>query len=169
MAQYKTERLLIRNCRLEDAEFMFELYNSPKWIEFIGDRNIKTIEDARNYLLNGVLKMYDANGLGLYIVHLKESKIPIGICSLIKRDYLDFPDIGFAFLPEYEGKGYALEATKATLTYSKNHLGLDRILAISLEKNIKSISLLEKLGLRFERIINAPDDEEELMLFSMEL
>ena len=162
----ETERLILSQFTTDDAKFIVELVNSPGWIEFIGDRNIKTDEQAKNYLENGPLKSYDLNGFGLYLVALKTERTPIGMCGIIKRDHLENPDIGFAFLPEFAGKGLAFEIAKATMTYAKDKLKLPKIFAITVSDNKTSINLLEKIGLIFINEFRFAGDEEELMLFS---
>jgi RimJ/RimL family protein N-acetyltransferase len=163
-----TERLIIRKFDLSDAGFIIELLNSPGWLQFIGDRNVKTVADAEGYLLNGPLKSYEVNGFGLYGVTLKDGT-PIGMCGLIKRDALQHVDVGFAFMPLHTGKGYALEATEAILSYARNELGFTTILAITTQDNVQSINLLKKIGLRFERLIQMPGDDEVLMLHTTAL
>lgn len=162
----KTERLNLRKFRIDDTEFIIDLVNSPGWIEFIGDRNIKTLEEAKNYLANGPIKSYAVNGYGLSLVELKNEKIPIGMCGIIKRDNLENPDIGFAFLPDFTGKGYAFEIANATMSYAKEKLNLSIIYAITVSNNKPSINLLEKLGMKFIKLFCLPNDDEELMLFS---
>jgi RimJ/RimL family protein N-acetyltransferase len=162
----ETERLLLREFSLDDTAFIIELLNSPGWIKYIGDRNIKTEQQALAYLQNGPLKSYQQNGFGLSMVEKKDGHVPIGMCGIIKRDTLDNPDIGFAFLPEYNGKGYALEMAAATLAYAKQALGLPVISAITLADNSKSIRLLEKIGLQFSQTVVFPGSEEELLLYN---
>ena len=162
----ETERLLLRLLTTDDAKFIVKLVNTPGWIEFIGDMNIKTNEQAKIYLENGPLKSYVLNGFGLYMVELKIEKIQIGICGIIKRDLLENPDIGFAFLPEYTGKGLAFEIAKATMIYGGEKLRLSKIFAVTVSHNKDSIKLLEKIGLRFIHEFCFPGEEEELMLFS---
>lgn len=161
-----TERLSLREFCLDDAAFILELLNTTGWKRFIGDRGIKTTEAAKGYLLNGPLKSYETHGFGLWLVALKETGKAIGMCGLLKREQLDQPDIGFAFLPAHTGKGYALEAAKASLVYAGKQLGISTVLAITKVDNILSISLLKKLGLHFDKIIQLPSNEEELFLFS---
>lgn len=161
----KTERLILRQFEFSDAGFIMELVNSPGWLEFIGDRNIRTEEDSIQYLQRGPMKSYQENGFGLSMVTTKEGT-PIGMCGILKRENFEHPDIGFAFLPEFMGKGYAFEIAEATLKYAKTELNLDPILAITMPTNKKSIRLLEKIGLKFKKIMYAPDKNEELMLFS---
>jgi len=161
----ETERLILRQFTIEDAKFIIELLNSPGWIKFIGDRNIKTEEQAKNYLLNGPIKSYAENGFGLSLVELKKDSIPIGMCGIIKRENLEGPDIGFAFLPEFMGKGFAFEIANATMVFAKDNLKLFSIFAITVPDNKKSIKLLEKLGLKFIEAFKFPNDDAELMLF----
>lgn len=158
----ETERLRLRQFTLNDTKFIIELLNSPGWIEFIGDRNVKTEEQAIEYLKNGPLKSYAKNGHGLSLVETKEGQ-PIGMCGIIKRDSLDNADIGFAFLPEFMGKGLAFEIANATLIYAFNILKVSKLLAITLPNNVKSIKLLEKIGMRFVKI--SRHNDEDLMLF----
>lgn len=162
----ETDRLILCHLSTDDAPFIFELLNTPGWLQFIGDRGIKTLEDASNYALNGPIKSYEKFGFGLYLTKLKDDNTPIGICGLIKRDTLEDVDIGFAFLPEHSGKGYAFEAATATLNYARKNLGLQRIVAITDEDNVNSIRLLEKTGLVFEKKIQMPGEEKELLLFA---
>jgi RimJ/RimL family protein N-acetyltransferase len=161
----ETDRLVIRQLTLEDTSFVIELVNSPGWLRFIGDRNIKTDVQAKNYLENGPLKSYEQNGFGLYLAELKSEKTPIGMCGLIKRDTLPEPDIGFAFFPEFMGKGFAFEAASAVMALAINTLKLPTILAITLPDNDRSRKLLEKIGLKFSKLFSFPDANEELMLY----
>lgn len=165
MTIIETNRLLLRQFNEQDTAFIVELLNSPGWLEFIGDRNIKTENDARNYLVNGPMKSYTENGFGLSMVELKETATPIGMCGLIKRTTLEHVDIGFAFLPGYAGQGYAYEIASATLDYAFKTIGLDKVLAITVVNNEPSIRLLKKIGLRFEKMVQF--ENEELMLFGI--
>lgn len=161
----ETERLILRQFDLNDTDFILKLLNSPGWLRFIGDRNIRTTEDAKDYLINGPIKSYQTIGFGLSLVALKDNELPIGMCGIIKRDNLENVDIGFAFLDEYTGKGYAFEIASATIKYAKEVLKLETILAITDPKNVNSIKLLNKIGLSFDKIIKFPEKNEELMLF----
>ena len=161
----ETERLLLREFELTDAKFILTLVNTPGWLEFIGDRNIKTEAAAVTYLQSGPMKSYRENGFGLWMVEKKDGT-PIGMCGILKRESLDHPDIGFAFLPEAMGMGYAFETASATMRYAKTRLHLQTILAITVPKNKKSIRLLEKIGLSFVQTTFSPIDHEALMLFS---
>ncbi len=161
----ETDRLTIRQLTLADAPFIVELVNTPGWLRFIGDRNIKTNEQAETYLTNGPLASYAQNGFGLYGVELKGEKTLIGMCGLIKRETLPNPDIGFAFLPDCIGKGFAFEAASTVMALATNTLSLSVVLAITLPDNQPSRKLLEKIGLKFVKTIASPDNEE-LMLYS---
>jgi RimJ/RimL family protein N-acetyltransferase len=161
----ETDRLILREFTIYDARFIVDLLNSPGWLEFIGDRNVRTEEQADNYLLNVPLRSYHENGFGLYMVELKSGNTPAGMCGLLKRDYLEHHDIGFAFLPEYTGKGYAFEIVSALISYAKQTLSIPTLLAITLPGNTKSIRLLERVGLQFVRMVVPPQGQEELMVF----
>jgi RimJ/RimL family protein N-acetyltransferase len=160
----ETDRLILRWLSPEDAEFILQLLNEPSWLKFIGDKGVRTLEDARSYILQGPLEMYSRLGFGLYLVVLKEEGLPIGMCGLIKRDSLKDVDIGFAFLPAYWGRGYAYEAASAVMAYGKD-LGLNRIVAITSPDNDSSARLLEKLGLRFEEMLKLTPGSEAVKLF----
>ena len=162
----ETERLTLRLQTTDDADFILELMNDPSWLEFIGDRGLRTVEDAREYIKNGAIRTYEQFGFCFYLVERKEDQSPIGICGFVKRDSLEDVDIGFAFLPQYWGKGYAYEAASATLAYGLDTLGLNRIVAITTQDNHASAKLLEKIGLKFERLVQLSNDPEELRLFS---
>ena len=165
MKVLETDRLVLRWLSTGDAEFVLELLNEPSFLQFIGDKGVRTLEDARNYILNGPVDMYNRLGFGLYLTELKEGGVPIGMCGLIKRDGLEDVDIGFAFLPRFWAKGYAYESASAVMAYGKDVLGLKRIVAITSPDNDASGKLLEKLGLKFERMIRLSKDAEEVRLF----
>jgi RimJ/RimL family protein N-acetyltransferase len=162
----ETERLFLRELTEADAPFIQQLVNTPAWLRFIGDRQVHSTADAVRYLQNGPLHSYLENGFGLWLVALKTNQVPVGICGLIRRVLLDAPDMGFAFLPDYMGKGLGYEAASATLRYAREQLGLSRILAITLPENEASVNLLLKIGMRFEKMVQLGEEEEELMLFS---
>lgn len=163
---FETDRLRLKEFTLDDSKFIVELLNSPGWLQFIGDRNIKTEEQAKIYLENGPIKSYKENGYGLSLVEKKDDSIAIGMCGIMKRETLDHPDIGFAFLPGFNGKGYAFEIASATMDYAKHQLKISKILAITVSNNSKSIRLLEKIGLKFIKTINISTSKEELLLYS---
>ncbi|MBE7147628.1 N-acetyltransferase [Bacillus mycoides] len=163
MIVLETERLTLRWLDVKDAPFILELVNDPAWIQFIGDKGIKNLEDAKKYILNGPVDMYNKMGFGLYLVERKEDLTPLGMCGLIKRDSLEDVDIGFAFLEKFRSKGYGYESAAAVIEYGVQKLGLKRIVAITSIDNVASGTLLEKVGLRFEKIIS--DSGENLKLF----
>jgi RimJ/RimL family protein N-acetyltransferase len=165
----ETDRLNLRRLAPGDAEFILELLNDPSFLRFIGDKGVRTLDDARDYIMNGPVDMYERLGFGLYLTELKESGTPIGICGLIKRDGLEDVDIGFAFLPRFWAKGYAYESAAAVMAYGKNALELERIVAITSPDNHASGRLLEKLGLRFERMIRLSKDAPEVRLFAFDV
>jgi len=166
----ETSRLLISKITLKDAPFFLELVNTPGWIKFIGDRKIKTLKQAEEAIKNGHLKSYQTYGFGFYKLQLKEqNNKTIGTCGLIKRDSLEYVEIGFAMLPEYEGKGFGFESSKAILKLAKDPFKLNKISAITLPTNTNSIKLLEKLGLSFEKRVKPFEDDKELLLFVKDL
>ncbi|BFT72493.1 GNAT family N-acetyltransferase [Paenibacillus sp. P36] len=167
MKVLETERLILRQQTIEDAAFILELLNDPSWIQYIGDRGVRTVEDARDYILKGAIDMYARLGFGFYLTELKDGGIPIGICGLAKRDFLADVDVGFAFLPKFRGKGYAFEAARAVICYAQNVLALERIVAITSEDNHASAKLLEKLGLNFEGKIRYENTDEEVHIFGI--
>jgi RimJ/RimL family protein N-acetyltransferase len=162
----ETERLVLRLISVEDAEFILELLNDPSFLRFIGDKKVRTVDDARTYILNGPMQSYERFGYGLYLVELKESSVPIGICGLLRRDTLPDADIGFAFLPQFCGQGYGFESAMAMMVYGRDVLGINRIVAITSPENDASIALLEKLGMQFERLTKLSEDAPEVKLFA---
>lgn len=165
----ETERLIIRRLTLGDSEFILELLNDPSWMRFIGDKGVRTLDDARDYILKNPVAMYERLGFGLYLTKLKSENVLIGICGLIKRDSLEDVDIGFAFLPKFCGKGYAYEAASAVMAYGKIAFGLNRIVAITSSDNYSSAKLLKKLGFSFEKIVKLSDDSESVSLFASDI
>ncbi len=168
MKVLETERLVLRRMSVDDAEFELGLLNEPSFLQFIGDRGVRTLEDARAYILKGPVDMYERLGFGLYIAELKGEGVPIGICGLVKRDFLEDVDIGYALLPRFWGQGYACEAASAVMEYGQGTLGLKRIVAITHPDNQSSIRVLEKLGFRFDRMIRTKADGPETRLFVWE-
>ena len=163
----ETERLTLRHLAPEaDAEFILALLNEPSFLQYIGDKNVRTLDNARDYIRNGPVKSYAENGFGLFRVGLKDDGRAIGICGLIKRDTLPDPDIGFAFLPDYWNKGYAYESAAAVLQHAREALRFQRILAITAPDNEPSARLLAKIGLRFERLVRLSEDTAEVKLFT---
>lgn len=160
-----TERLVLRRFTIDDAEFILDLVNDESFIRYIGDRGVRTLDNARAYLVNGPMAMYERFGFGLYLVALKDTLVPIGMCGLLKRDALEDVDVGFAFLPRYRSRGYAFEAASAAMEHGRDVLGIDRIVAITSPDNETSIKLLLKLGLRFDRMIRLPGEQDDSRLF----
>lgn len=160
-----TPRLQIRPIVTSDADFVLALHLSPGWLAYIGDRGVRDLETAQRYIQDGPLRSYAQHGFGLWVVVLKKTGTPIGLCGLLKRDYLDVPDLGFAFLPEFQKMGYGFEAASAVLGYAERELGLGRILATTLPHNIASIHLLEKLGFRFRSNLKLEKGASELKLY----
>lgn len=153
----ETERLRLRQFAPEDAAFVLELLNEPSWLRFIGDRGVRTLDDARAYIENGPRAMFARHGFSLLVAERKVDGAALGMCGLIRRDSLDAPDIGYALLPRAWGQGYAREAATAVLAHGHSVLGLPRILAITDPDNAASIRLLEELGMQFVRIIPYED------------
>jgi RimJ/RimL family protein N-acetyltransferase len=163
-----TARLVLRRLHAGDAPFIYQLLNEPSWLQYIGDRGIRTLEDAVRYIETGPLFMYERYGLGLYHVRLAADGQPVGVCGLLKRESLEDVDLGFALLPGFRGEGYAREAAAAVLSHGRTVLGLQRIVAIVLRHNAPSRRLLEGLGFRLERPVRLVDDREELLLYACE-
>ena len=166
MKIFETERLILREIVESDAAFIVELLNSPSFIKYIGNRNIRSVAEARGAIENVYRKSYAENNFGLYIVELKESDAAIGFCGFVKRDFLPEADIGFAFLPQFEKKGHGFESAAALLKYGREKLNFGRVLAITTPNNENSVKLLEKLGFVFENLIEVPPNNEKLKLFA---
>jgi RimJ/RimL family protein N-acetyltransferase len=166
MIVLETDRLVLRRLSTHDADFILQLLNEPSFLRFIGDRGVRTLDDARAYIAKGPIDSYDRHGFGLCLVSRKDDGIPIGMCGLLKRDALRDVDVGFAFLPEFWGKGYAFESASAVLSYGRDVLRLGRIVAITSPDNDGSIRVLTKLGMRFEGMIQLTDSEPEVRLFA---
>jgi len=162
----ETDRLYLRMITEDDAVFMLALFNSNGWLKYIGDRNVRSVDEAAAYIRKHYLASYKENGFGSYAVVIKDSGEIIGSCGIYKRPNLDNPDIGFAFLPDYLGKGYGYEAAKAIMDYAGAELGITTILGFTVEYNQPSIRLLEKLGLSQKGTYTFDDDPEQLLLFS---
>ncbi len=166
MHALETEHLTLRRLTLDDGEFILALLNEPSFIEMIGDRGVRTVEEAQGYIRKGALANYERLGFGMYLAALKADGTPIGICGLLKRDTLPDIDVGFAFRPAFWRRGYAYESCLAVIEQGRREFGLKRLVAITSPENIGSGKVLEKLGLRFEKMIRLTDDGEELRLFS---
>ncbi|WP_010232465.1 GNAT family N-acetyltransferase [Gillisia marina] len=162
---YQTERLILRPTTLEDAALFLKLLNTPKWLQFIGDRNIKNLQDAEAYIHENILPVFKKNGFGNFTVIRKSDDVKIGCCGLYDRLGVEGIDIGFAFLPEYERQGYALESSAKIKAIAISDFGLTQISAITNPENLGSQKLLEKLELNFSEMITLPKSEERLMLY----
>ena len=163
-----TARLRLREFADRDTAFVIALLNDPAFIANIGDRGVRTPEDALEYIAKGPRASYARHGFGLYLVELIDGAVPIGICGLLQRDELPSPDIGFAFLPAYRSQGFAFESAQAMMAFAADRR-IVRLLAIVNPRNAPSIRLLERLGFRFERTHRAPERDVELRLFAAEL
>jgi len=161
----KTRRLDLRELDFGDAAFIVELLNEAGFIRFIGDKGVRTLGDARDYIQQGPMDSYARNGFGLYAACLDGT--PIGICGLVKREGLNDPDVGFAFLSRYWSLGYAVESAAAILAHAGDTLGIKRVVAITSPDNHASIAVLQKIGLKFERMIRLVDHSPELKLFGL--
>jgi len=156
MSIVKTDRLSLRKIDTDDAEFMLRLLNDPAFIQYVGDKKARDLESAKTYILEGPVESYQSYGYGLYLVETIDNRAPIGICGILKRDFLDHADIGFALIPEYREVGYAFEAAQATIELARSELKLPHNVAFTAANNTSSIKLLEKLGMAFDRMIDLP-------------
>ncbi|WP_044337137.1 GNAT family N-acetyltransferase [Rossellomorea aquimaris] len=168
MKVIETKRLILRWVEFSDAEFIMKLLNEPGWLQYIGDKGIRTLDDAVDYIMNGPRAMYEREGFGLFLTEHKEEQAPIGLCGLMKREGLEDVDIGFAFLSSYQSKGYAFEAATGTLEIAKK-LGIKKLAAITTKDNGSSSRLLEKLGMHFEGYVTLPNDTEELKKYGLDI
>ncbi|KPE50588.1 GNAT family N-acetyltransferase [Chryseobacterium indologenes] len=165
---YETERLILRPMSLEDRDLIFELYNTPKFIRYIGDRHIKTPDDAEDYIRNRFLPQFEKLGFGNYAIITKEGSKKIGGIGIFEREGLDVADIGFSLLEEFEGKGYAYEAAVKVKSIGMDDFGLTKISAITSKDNFSSQKLIEKLGLQLKGYVTLPDDDDELLYYETE-
>jgi RimJ/RimL family protein N-acetyltransferase len=166
MIVLETSRLRLRHLTFDDAAFMLTLLNDPSFHANIGDRGVRTLDDARRFLQAGHVASYERNGYGHYLVELKRDDTPIGTCGLIKRDFIGEIDLGFAYLPAYWSQGYATEAATAVMDYGRNTLGIQRIVAVVSPGNTGSIRVLEKLGLKYAGLTRLAADAEYIHLYS---
>lgn len=169
MAEIETDRLELRRLTVDDSPFILRLLNEPSFLQHIGDRGVRFLADATQYILSGPIASYERYGFGLFLVELREDHTPIGICGLLKRDALDDVDVGFAFVPESWSKGYAYESVVGTLAYARDTHHLKRVVAITSPDNVASINLLVKLGFYFDRMVLMPGDKDEVKVFARRL
>jgi RimJ/RimL family protein N-acetyltransferase len=163
-AVIQTGRLVLRRLELSDAVFILELLNEPEFLRFIGDKGVRDLDNARDYILKGPVDSYGRHGFGLYATCLYDGT-PVGICGLVKREGLADVDVGFAFLSRHRSKGYAVESASAVLEHARRVLRLPRIVAITSPDNAASVAVLERIGLKFERMIRLAEHSPELKLF----
>ena len=164
----ETERLFLRQLCEDDAQFILELLNEPAFLRNIGDKGVRDVNGACRYIVTGPVASYRQFGFGLYLVELKETSLAIGICGLLKRESMLDIEIGFAFLERYWAKGYAFEAASAVMEYGRTALRLKRVVATTAPENYGSIRILEKLGLRFEKMIHLPGYAGETSVYAIE-
>ena len=157
----------MRRFELHDAEFILALLNEPSFLRYIGDKGVRTLDDARNYLQSGPLESYQRHGFGLLMVARRDDQVPVGMCGLLKRDELDDPDVGFAFLPQFWSLGYGFESTEAILEYGRDRLEMKRIVGITSPENDASIRLLLKAGLSFEGKVQLAPDAGDVNLYAV--
>ncbi len=167
--QLETERLLLKRVTLDDADLMLAIWNDPAFVANVCDRGVRTVDEAAREMKAGALQSYEQHGYGPYAMVRKSDGARIGICGLFKRPNLDDPDIGFAALPDYCGRGYTGEAARAVVAHARDELGLRVLTAIVSPGNEPSIALIEKLGLIFDRMIRMPGDDEDIRLYTMKL
>src|SRR4051812_32468650 len=152
LPELETPRLILRRLVFDDAPFIVRLLNQASFIANIGDRGVRNVEDAHRYLLAGPLAMYERHGFGLWHVGRKTDGEDLGLCGLLKRDNLPAVDLGYAYLPEFWGQGYAFEAASATVRHGARKFGLKRIIGVVSEGNSRSARVLERIGMRYERM-----------------
>ncbi len=164
-----TPRLYLRRITLDDADLLLAIWNDPAFIRNVGDRGVRTLEQARDAVRSSALRLYADHGFGPYAMIRKSDASRVGICGLFKREHLDHPDIGFALLPEFCGEGLAGEAAQAVLDHARDDLRLETLTGIVSPGNAPSIRLLQKLGLSFSGMVAMPGDEHEVCLYSRAL
>jgi ribosomal-protein-alanine N-acetyltransferase len=167
--ELETERLILRRLEFDDAPFVMALLNEPSFIKNIGDRGVRSLSDARRYLLEGPMAMYDRHGFGLWHTALKSDGTPVGMCGLLQRDYFKDPDVGYALFPAYWGKGLAFEAAAGTLQHGVRKFGMKRVIATVAVGNASSIRVLEKLGMTYEGMHATKPGEPEVRLYGRTL
>lgn len=164
----ETPRLKLREATSDDAAVILRLLNEPSFLQNIGDKGVRNLADACEYIRKGPIDSYARHGFGLYLVLLKEDGTAVGTCGLLQRETFDYPDIGFAFLPEFWSRGYALESAQAVIKRGKSVLGITRFLAVTAPNNEASISLLTKLGFLFEKTLDSFGDFGKSKLYALD-
>ncbi len=158
--EFETPRLQLRKVDLSDGPFFLRLLNEPSWLQNIGDRGIRSIADAEAYIRTRILAQYAAHGYGMYVIQRKPEAERIGLCGLVRRDFLPDPDLGFALLPEWAGQGYASEAARCVMSHAHSQWHIERLLAIANRDNSRSLAVLGRLGFAFERLYSTPEGAE---------
>jgi RimJ/RimL family protein N-acetyltransferase len=169
LPELQTARLVLRRLDFDDAPFIVGLLNQPSFLANIGDRGVRNVDDAHRYLREGPMAMYEKFGFGLWHVSRRSDGASIGMCGLLRRDIFPDADLGYAFLPEYWGQGYAFEAAGAVVKHASEKFGLRRLIAVVSEGNLASIRVLEKSGMKFERMVSMRADEPEVRLYGRAL
>jgi [ribosomal protein S5]-alanine N-acetyltransferase len=167
--ELETSRLTLRRLVLDDAPFLVGLLNQPSFLANIGDRGVRNVDDAHRYLREGPLAMYQQHGFGLWQVARRSDGVPVGMCGLLRRDILPDVDLGYALLPEFWGQGYAFEAAAATLQHAARRFALARVIGVVSQGNTASIRVLEKLGMRYERMVSMKAGEPQVRLYGVSL
>jgi RimJ/RimL family protein N-acetyltransferase len=165
----QSTRLNLRHIQADDAEFILLLLNDPDFVKYVGDKQVRDLDAAQDYIQEGPASSYKTHGYGLYLVELIDSHQAIGICGLLKRDFLEQADLGFALMPGYRGNGYAFEAAQSTIELARNILNLSKIVAFTANNNMHSIKLLEKLGMKFDKMMSLPGADKSVKLFNLDL
>lgn len=165
----ETDRLILNYFSLDDAHIILELLEEPSFKEFIGDKGVRTIDDARDYLQKGPLESYARHGYGAYLTVEKKDNLSVGMCGLFKRDHMQYPDLGFAFFARACGKGYALESAQAVIQHSRQTLYLPILSAAADPANVKSVALIDKLGFQYQHSFRETDGETDLNYYEMSL
>ena len=165
----ETDRLHLRQFREDDAAFVLEIFNDASFMRFIGDRRVRTMDEARTYIVKRLLANHHVEGMGPFLVQTRDTGISIGFCTLFRRDWLDAADLGFAFLPEYRSQGFAIEASRALLDHARNEMEFDRLVAIASAENEASARLLRRLGFTETGTIRPPGEEIDVVLFAIDL
>ncbi len=165
--QYETERLILKPTGIEDAAFIYELLNTPGWLEHIGDRNVHSLEAASQYIEDRMLTQYEEKGYGNYTVILKEDLSKLGTCGIYARPGIEDVDIGFSMLPQFMGKGYSYESSVKMMWLAEHKFGIKKITAITTRANVASQNLIQKLGMKFTKDVELEDDNEVLMQFGL--
>ena len=169
MKIHQTERLRLRELTADDAAFVMELVNEPAWLRFIGDRNVHSLESARDYIAKGPVASYGRNGFGLWAVDLAATGEPVGMCGLVRRPTLEHVDLGFAFLSRHWGHGYARESAAAVVALAREFFGLPKLVAITDLDNLASQKVLTSVGFRYDKLIHWSETSEQLMLYVHDL